>query len=146
LSWQLDTAKLLPDLTVKLLGTVKSEDTIVKLMLPLADAMSQHWLHLGFGEGRDFVELTCAMPILPGVLSCSHGRGRCEFRIRGTLRGGQPDNGAGIVDQTGFTLKVESQLCFADGTQEQTDFRYVQAYPCLATLGRRRAVVRYERL
>jgi hypothetical protein len=136
----------LPDLTVKLLGPVESEDAIVDLMVPLANAVSQHWLHLGFGEGRDFVELDCVMPVPPGSVSCSHGRGDCKFRIRGTLRGGQPDNSGAIVDQTGFTLRVESYLCFVDGTQEKTDFMYVRAYPCMASLGRRRAVVRHERL
>jgi hypothetical protein len=112
----------MPNLTVTLLGRMNSEDDMVQLLKPLAESVSLHWRrpqllfeHLGF------VTLDCTMTVPPGSVPLLHGRGDCEFRISGALK-------KNAVEETGFTLTVESSLEFADGTSQRTDFSYQRAY------------------
>jgi hypothetical protein len=112
------------------LGTVNSEIDIVQLLQTLAEFLTPHYVFDWDNDGRDFVTLTCSMPVPAGIVPCSPGGNDCEFRITGTLQDGLPmDQWEGAGEWTGFTLTVMSSLMFADGNSSPTDFRHYQRYP-----------------
>jgi hypothetical protein len=127
---QLDPRKMIPDLTITLIGTVDGEDVIVQLLTTLAESISPHWRPHGHpNDDFAFIALACIMPVPRGSVPLLHGRGDCTFRIDGTLTENTIANVVGVNNRGVFTLTVESSLEFADGTSQRTDFSYERVYP-----------------
>lgn len=126
--------KLLPSLTIKILGFVESEHAVVTLLESLAEPMRPHWRDFEDTENDHFVKMRCEMPVPPDMVPCFRDRGDCQFLVEVSLRKLEREEMLILDVVSGFCLEVKSTLTFSDGTSQDTGFRYERVYPCTPEL------------